>query len=164
MKKAVVPGTYDPLTSGHLDIIERAAGLFAEVVVGVAASPQKNGRGPLFSLEERVDLARAATVHLSNVTVMPFDQLLVDFTASIGAELVVKGLRVVTDFEHEFQMAALNWRLDSDIETVFIMSVPEYMYLSSSAVKEIAQHGGSVCGLVPPCVEAPLTAKYAGGL
>jgi len=164
MKRAVVPGTYDPLTSGHLDIIERASGLFAEVVVGVAASPQKNGRGPLFSLEERVDLARAATVHLDNVTVMPFNQLLVDFVGSIGAELVVKGLRVVTDFEHEFQMAALNWRLDSDIETVFIMSVPEYMYLSSSAVKEIAQHGGSVRGLVPPCVEAPLTAKYAGGL
>ena len=164
MKKAVVPGTYDPLTSGHLDIIERASGLFSEVVVGVAASPHKNGGGPLFSLEERVDLARAATVHLSNVTVIPFDQLLVDFAASIGAELVVKGLRVVTDFEHEFQMAALNWRLDSDIETVFIMSVPEYMYLSSSAVKEIALHGGPVRGLVPPCVEAPLTAKYAGGL
>lgn len=164
MKKAIVPGTYDPLTSGHLDIIERASGLFAQVVVGVAASPHKNGRGPLFTLEERVDMARAATAHLDNVTVEPFQQLLVDFAASMGAEVVVKGLRVVTDFEHEFQMAALNWRLDSQVETVFIMSVPEYMYLSSSAVKEIAAHGGPIHGLVPPCVEGPLTAKYAGGI
>ncbi len=148
MNRAVVPGTFDPLTSGHLDIIERAAGLFDEVVVGVARSAQKNG-GPLFTVEERVTLIEHATIRLGNVSVRPFDTLLVDFAEEVGASVAVKGLRAVTDFEREFQMAALNWRLDAKIETMFIMAVPEYMYLSSSAVKEIARHGGSVRGLVP---------------
>lgn len=148
MNRGVVPGTFDPITSGHLDIIERAAGLFDELVVGVALSPQKNG-GPLFSVVERVGLIEQATSRLGNVSVRPFDTLLVDFAEEVGASVIVKGLRAVTDFEREFQMAALNWRLDSAIETMFIMAVPEYMYLSSSAVKEIARHGGSVRGLVP---------------
>jgi len=148
VNRAVVPGTFDPVTSGHLDIIERAAALFDEVVVGVALSDKKNG-GPLFTPEERVALLEGATQHLGNVTVRPFDTLLVDFAEEVGASVAVKGLRAVTDFEREFQMAALNWRLDAKIETMFIMAVPEYMYLSSSAVKEIARHGGSVRGLVP---------------
>ena len=148
MKRAIVPGTFDPVTAGHLDIIERAAGLFDDVIVGVALSPDKGG-GPLFDPEERAGFIRRATSHLSNVSVRAFDTLLVEFADQMDATVIVKGLRVVTDFEREFQMAALNWRLDSEIETMFIMAVPEYMYLSSSAVKEIAAHGGSVRGLVP---------------
>jgi pantetheine-phosphate adenylyltransferase len=151
VKRAIVPGTFDPITSGHLDIIERASGLFDEVVVGVALSPDKGG-GPLFGAEERAELIRRASSHLTNVSVLPFDTLLVDFAEEVGATVIIKGLRVVTDFEREFQMAALNWRLDSKIETMFIMAIPEYMYLSSSAVKEIARHGGSVRGLVPDVV------------
>lgn len=158
MKRGMVPGTFDPITSGHLDIIERAAGLLDELVVAVALSPDKGG-GPLFSLEERVELVTSVTAHLDNVSVRPFDTLLVNFAAEVGARVIVKGLRAVTDFEREFQMAALNWRLDSDIETMFIMAVPEYMYLSSSAVKEIAGHGGSIRGLVPDEVVAALDRK-----
>ena len=160
MKRGIVPGTFDPVTSGHLDIIERAAPLFDELIVGVALSPQKNG-GPLFSIEERVALLEAATSHLSNLTVRPFDTLLVDFAESEGASVIIKGLRAVTDFEREFQMAALNWRLDADVETMFIMAVPEYMYLSSSAVREIARHGGSVRGLVPDNVAEALERKLS---
>jgi len=158
VKRAIVPGTFDPVTSGHLDIIERASGLFDEVVVGVALSADKGG-GPLFSVEERVELLSGAVSGFGNVSVRPFDTLLVDFAEETSAHVIVKGLRAVTDFEREFQMAALNWRLDSKVETMFIMAVPEYMYLSSSAVKEIARHGGSVRGLVPDTVCDALEAK-----
>lgn len=151
----MVPGTFDPITSGHLDIIVRAASLFDEIVVGVASSPDKGG-GPLFDLDERVELVTKVTAALGNVSVRPFDTLLVNFAKEVEASVIIKGLRAVTDFEREFQMAALNWRLDSNIETMFIMAVPEYMFLSSSAVKEIAQHGGSVRGLVPDEVVAAL--------
>jgi pantetheine-phosphate adenylyltransferase len=146
------------MTSGHFDIIERASGIFDEIVVGVALSPEKGG-GPLFAIDERVALVEAAVVDLGNVTVRPFDTLLVNLAAEEGASVIVKGLRAVTDFEREFQMAALNWRLNSDVETMFIMAVPEYMYLSSSAVKEIARHGGSVRGLVPDHVAEALGRK-----
>ena len=158
MKRAVVPGTFDPITSGHLDIIERASGLFDDMVVAVALSPEKGG-GPLFTIDERVSLIEQVVEPLGNVRVMPFDTLLVDFAEEVGASVIVKGLRAVTDFEREFQMAALNWRLDRDIETMFIMAVPEYMFLSSSAVKEIARHGGPVKGLVPPPVCEALDRK-----
>lgn len=151
MKRALCPGTFDPVTSGHLDIISRAAGLFDDVVVGVALSPDKGG-GPLFSTTERVDFIKDAVSHLPNVTVQPFDTLLVDFAQKMNARVIIKGLRAVTDFEREFQMAQLNYRLDESIETMFIMSIPEFAYLSSSAVKEIARHGGSVRGLVPDAV------------
>ena len=148
MKRALCPGTFDPVTNGHLDVIERASSLFGEVIVAVALSPDKGG-GPLFSIDERVGFIREATAHLANVSVRPFDSLLVDLARELDAKVVIKGLRAVTDFEREFQMAQLNYRLDRDIETVFIVSVPDYMYLSSSAVKEIAGYGGSVRGLVP---------------
>jgi pantetheine-phosphate adenylyltransferase len=151
VKRSIVPGTFDPVTSGHLDIIERASGLFDEIVVGVAFSKGKNG-GPLFTVEERVRFIEKATEHLPNVSVCAFDTLLIDFAHEVGASVAVKGLRAMTDFEREFQMAALNWRLDSKVETMFIMAIPEYMFLSSSAVKEIARHGGSVRGLVPEVV------------
>lgn len=161
MKRAIVPGTFDPVTSGHLDIIERASALFNDVVVGVALSAQKNG-GPLFTVDERVAMLTNAVAELGNVSVQPFDTLLVDFAEQMDASVIVKGLRAVTDFEREFQMAALNWKLDSKIETMFIMAVPENMYLSSSAVKEIARHGGSVRGLVPNEVADALERRLHG--
>jgi pantetheine-phosphate adenylyltransferase len=160
MKRGIVPGTFDPVTSGHLDIIERAAALFDELVVGVAASDDK-GAGPLFSADERVALIEAATSHLDNVSVRSFDTLLVNFAEEVDASVAIKGLRAMTDFEREFQMAALNWRLDSKVETMFIMAIPEFMFLSSSAVKEIARHGGSVRGLVPDVVVEALSRKLS---
>ncbi|WP_165173398.1 MULTISPECIES: pantetheine-phosphate adenylyltransferase [unclassified Adlercreutzia] len=161
MKRALTPGTFDPITSGHLDVITRAAQLFDEVVVAVAASQKKGPRGPLFSLEERVELAREATSHLPNVRVEAFDELLVDFARRMGAEVVIKGLRAVTDFEYEFQMTALNYQLDRELETMFIMSPPQYMYLSSSIVREIASLHGDLDQFVPPCVKEALERKFA---
>ncbi len=160
MRRGICPGTFDPLTSGHLDIIERAAGLLDELVVAVALSPDKGG-GPLFSIDERCALIESATAHLSNVSVRPFDTLLVDFASEMDASVIIKGLRAVTDFEREFQMAQLNYRLVPEVETMFIMAIPDYMYLSSSAVKEIARHGGSVDGLVPPNVSGALAERLA---
>jgi pantetheine-phosphate adenylyltransferase len=158
MNRALCPGTFDPVTNGHLDVIERASGLFDEVVVAVALNPEKGG-GPLFSADERVAFIRDAVAHLPNVSVRPFDSLLVDLARELDARVIIKGLRAVTDFEREFQMAQLNYRLDDRIETMFIMSVPEYMYLSSSAVKEIAGFGGSVAGLVPDPVSEVLSER-----
>ncbi|HET6498543.1 MAG TPA: pantetheine-phosphate adenylyltransferase [Coriobacteriia bacterium] len=155
MKRGMCPGTFDPVTSGHVDIIERAAALLDELVVAVAHSPDKGG-GPLFSVRERCGFIEEATTHLANVTVRPFDTLLVEFASEVGASVIIKGLRAVTDFEREFQMAQLNYRLSPDIETMFIMAIPEFMYLSSSAVKEIARHGGSTKGLVPEHVHDAL--------
>ncbi|MEG0015071.1 MAG: pantetheine-phosphate adenylyltransferase [Gordonibacter sp.] len=157
MKRALTPGTFDPITSGHLDVITRAAQLVDEVVVGVAASQKK---GPLFTLEERVDLVRQATSHLPNVRVEPFDELLVDFAARLNVSVVVKGLRAITDFEYEFQMTALNYQLNQELETLFIMSPPDYMYLSSSIVREIASLHGNVNGFVPACVKTALEQKF----
>lgn len=158
MKRALTPGTFDPITSGHLDIITRAAQLFDEVIVSVAVSAKKN---PLFSLDERVALVREATSHLTNVRAEPFDELLVDFARRMEATAVVKGLRAITDFEYEFQMTALNYQLDQELETLFIMSPPQHMYLSSSIVREIASLGGDVSQFVPPCVDAALKEKLA---
>ena len=157
MKRALTPGTFDPITSGHLDVIARASQLVDEVVVAVADSQKK---GPLFTLEERVELVRQATAHLSNVRVEPFKGLLVDFAKELDATVVVKGLRAITDFEYEFQMTAMNYQLSPELETVFIMSPPQYMYLSSSIVREIAQMGGDVEQFVPACVNAALKEKY----
>lgn len=158
MKRALTPGTFDPITSGHLDIITRAAQLFDEVVVAVAASA---GKRPLFTLEERTALVEEVVAPLSNVRVKPFTGMLVDFARQEGAQVVIKGLRAITDFEYEFQQAALNDQLDGSVETMFIMSPPEYMYLSSSVVREIASLGGPVGQFVPPCVEKALRAKFA---
>jgi pantetheine-phosphate adenylyltransferase len=162
VKRAICPGTFDPVTNGHLDIIERASGIFNEVVVAVALSPDKGG-GPLFSVEERCSFIRNATAHLPNVTVRPLDTLLVDLARELDAQVIIKGLRAVTDFEREFQMAQLNYRLDDDVETMFIMSIPEYMFLSSSAVKEIAAFGGVVKGLVPDEVSDRLKDRLCTG-
>ena len=160
MKRAIVPGTFDPITWGHIDVIARTAALFDEVVVGVATSVKKN---PLFTLEERVALAKESLAELPNVRVVPFDGLLVDFVREQDALAVVKGLRAITDFEYEFQMAAVNYQMDADFESLFIMSGPDYMYLSSSMVREIASLGGDIDKFVPPCVKSALEEKFACG-
>lgn len=157
-RRAITPGTFDPITCGHLDIITRAASLMDEVIVAVAASA---GKHPLLSLQERTQLVREATLHLPNVSVEPFDNLLVDFARDRDAKVIVKGLRAITDFEYEFQMNALNHQLDYDLETTFIMSPPEFMYLSSSIVREMASLGGDVAQFVPPCVQEALAQKFA---
>ena len=149
MRRALVPGTFDPITNGHIDVIARASQMFDEVIVGVAKSDKKR---PLFTLEERVALAKEATAHLDNVSVVGFDDLLVHFAEEIDCKFVVKGLRAITDFEYEFQMTAANYRLNDSIETVFIMSPPQYMYLSSSIVREIASFHGNISELVTPGV------------
>ena len=158
MKRALTPGTFDPITSGHLDVIARASQLVDEAVVAVADSQKK---GPLFTLEERVELVRQATAHLLNVRVEPFKGLLVDFAKELDATVVVKGLRAITDFEYEFQMTAMNYQLSPQLETLFIMSPPQYMYLSSSIVREISKMGGDIQQFVPPCVYEALKKKYA---
>lgn len=155
---AITPGTFDPITNGHLDVICRAASMVDEVIVAVAQSAGKN---PLFSLEERTDLVRQATAHLSNVTVESFDCLLVDFAKQRGAHVIIKGLRAITDFEYEFQMNALNNQLNYDLETTFIMNPPEFMYLSSSIVRELASLHAEFKQFVPECVVPALQAKFA---
>ena len=158
MRRALVPGTFDPITNGHIDVIARASQMFDEVIVGVAKSDKKR---PLFTLEERVALANEATAHLDNVSVVGFDDLLVHFAEEIDCKFVVKGLRAITDFEYEFQMTAANYRLNDSIETVFIMSPPQYMYLSSSIVREIASFHGNISELVTPAVEKALHARFS---
>lgn len=158
MRRALVPGTFDPITNGHIDVIARASQMFDEVIVGVAKSDKKR---PLFTLEERVALAKEATAHLDNVSVVGFDDLLVHFAEEIDCKFVVKGLRAITDFEYEFQMTAANYRLNDSIETVFIMSPPQYMYLSSSIVREIASFHGNISELVTPDVEKALRARFS---
>lgn len=149
MKRALVPGTFDPITNGHLDVISRAASIFDEVIVAVAKSEKKH---TLFPLEERLELAKEATSALPNVKCISFTGLLVDLADEVDAHAVVKGLRAITDFEYEFQMAALNNTMRKNVETFFIMSPPEYMYLSSSILREMASMGGDVSDFVPACV------------
>lgn len=160
MNTAVCPGSFDPITTGHLDVIRRVATLYERVVVGVAKTPPKK---PLFPVEERVKFVEAAIKEFSNVSVEAFDNLAVEFAESQGAHTIVRGLRAVSDFEHEFQMAQLNRELNASVETVFIMASSEFAYLSSSAVKEIAQYGGNVKGLVPPVVEKSFARFFVKG-
>ncbi|HEY8463715.1 MAG TPA: pantetheine-phosphate adenylyltransferase [Bacillota bacterium] len=155
--KVICPGSFDPITRGHLDIIERAAAIFPQVIVGVLENPNKT---PLFPVQERVALIKTTVKHLPNVEVMFFTGLLVDFAKKIGANLIVKGLRAISDFEYEFQMALNNKRLAPEIETMFMMTKNEYSFLSSSAVREIARYGGDICDLVTPEVAAALKMKF----
>lgn len=143
---AVYPGSFDPPTLGHVDIIRRAAGLFEKVVIAVGANPTKQ---PLFELNDRLAMLREITEHLENVEVEPFSGLLVDFARTKGASVVIRGLRAVSDFENEFQMALANRMLEPDVETVFLMTSADVMFVSSSIVKEIARLGGDVRKLVP---------------
>lgn len=153
MIRALVPGSFDPPTKGHLDVVERCAALFDEVIVAVVHNPSKN---PLFSAEERIDLLEQCVSQWPNVSVASFQGLLVDFAKEVGATTVVKGLRAVTDFEFEIQMSQMNRYLSGDIVTLFVATKPEYGYLSSSLVKEVARLGGSIEGLVPDPVAAAL--------
>ncbi len=158
---AICAGTFDPVTNGHVDIIDRATKLFETVVIGVAKNPAKC---PLFSLDERIRFVVDATNGREGVRVEAFDELLVDFAKRNNSHVIIKGLRAISDFEREFQMAQFTRRLDPEVETLFMMATPEYMFLSSSAVKEIASYGGSVRGLVSNAVEAALISKYHRGL
>ncbi len=157
----LVPGTFDPITFGHIDVVRRALRICPKVTVAVAESLGKNGVGTTFTLDERVALARRALEGLEGVDVLPFTGLLVDFAAQVGAGAVVKGLRAMTDFEYELQQADLNYRLDAGLESIFVMSSPEYGYLSSSVVRQIASFGGNVEDFVPPCVAEALKGRFA---
>ena len=152
MRIACCPGSYDPVTNGHLDIITRATGCFDHVIVAVLINP---GKQPLFSVEERVALLKEATEGLAGIEVDTFNGLLVDFVRSRGVTAIVKGLRAVSDFDYELQMAQMNYRL-AGVETLFMATSPMYSYLSSSLVKEVALRGGDVTGLVPEHVAARL--------
>lgn len=157
---AVYPGSFDPLTNGHVDIIERGARLFDRIVVALLLNLDKK---PLFSLAERVEIARETFRGHSNVEVDTFDGLLVDYVRRRKAQVIVRGLRAVSDFEFEMQMALMNRRLNADVETVFMMPAEPYTYVSSRLVKEVVALGGSVAGLVPPGVEARLRDKQLAG-
>lgn len=146
MKVAVYPGSFDPITNGHLDIIERGAKVFDKLIIGVLVNVDKKG---LFEIEERVELIKRVTKHLKNVEVVSFNGLLIDFLREREAQVILKGLRAVSDFEYEFKMALMNNKLDPNIETVFMMTSTQYSYLSSSSVKQVAKFGGCIEGLVP---------------
>ena len=156
MKRAIYPGSFDPVTNGHLDVVERARKLFDEVVVAVAHNDEKQ---PLFSLEERFELLRQTVGQIDNVRIAQFDGLLVEFARTEKANAVIRGLRAVSDFEFEFQMALMNRKLESTVETIFLMPKEEYTYLSSRLVKEIARLGGDVSKFVPAVVVTALGKK-----
>jgi len=149
MRTAIYPGTFDPITFGHLDIMSRALGLCDQLIVAVALNPVKN---PLFSSEERVLFIKESVKNLKGVKVFPFDTLLTDFAVSHNANIIIKGLRAVSDFEYELQMGLMNRNLNDSLETVFLIPSQEYSFLSSNFVKEIAKHGGDVSKMVPNCV------------
>ncbi|UCE18240.1 MAG: pantetheine-phosphate adenylyltransferase [Gemmatimonadota bacterium] len=156
MQTALYPGTFDPMTHGHLDIMERALRLFDSLIVAVAVNPYKH---PLFTVEERVEMIQEETESWERIRVEPFDGLLIEYAHNMGAQSIIRGLRAVSDFEYEFQMALTNRSLDSSIETVFLMPSEQYTYLNSTIVKEIAHLGGNVSQFVPKGVERRLREK-----
>ena len=157
---AVCPGSYDPITNGHVDVISRAAPMFDELIVAVVnASVRKSGT--VFSAQERIEFIEDATAHLDNVRVEPFATLVVDFARERGAKAIVKGLRAISDFEYELEMNQLNRQLASDIESIYLMASPQYSFLSSSGVKEIATFGGDISDLVPDRVARRLKEAFA---
>jgi pantetheine-phosphate adenylyltransferase len=158
--RALCPGSFDPPTNGHIDVIERCARQFDEVVVGVIENPSKK---TLFTLDQRTDMLKDILAHLDNVEVDSFEGLLVDFARSRGVTIVVKGLRAVSDFEYELQMAQMNSTLLPGLDTIFVTAKPEWAFLSSSLVKEVARFGGSVEGLVPPLVAKALVERHKQG-
>ena len=158
---AVYPGSFDPLTNGHVDIISRGARLFDRIVVAILKNAEK---APLFTMEERVEITRSVFKHQHNVEVDTFDGLLVDYVERRKAQVIVRGLRAVSDFEYEFQMALMNRHLEPTLETVFMMPAEQYTYLSSRLIKEVFQLGGEVKGLVPPAVERSMRAKQGAGV
>lgn len=159
MATALCPGSYDPPTNGHIDVIERASRYFDKVIVAVIANPSKQ---PLFTLDQRTDMLRDALTHVDNVEIASFDGLLVDFAKDRDLGVVVKGLRAISDFEYELQMAQMNSNLSPGLDTMFMTAKPEWAFLSSSLVKEVARYGGSIEGLVPPGVAKALQEAFSG--
>ena len=156
MLKAIYPGSFDPVTLGHLDIIKRSAAMVDELIVGVL---NNNTKSPLFSVEERVKMLEEVTQSLPNVKIVPFAGLLVDFARETGAKMVIRGLRAITDFEYELQMSQVNHKLEESVETVFLTTSLEYSYLSSSIVKEVAAFGGEISQFVPEGIVARIQEK-----
>ncbi|MBO3278274.1 pantetheine-phosphate adenylyltransferase [Pseudomonas schmalbachii] len=157
MNRVLYPGTFDPITKGHADLVERASRLFDHVVIAVAASPKKN---PLFPLEQRVELCREVTAHLPNVTVVGFSSLLVHFVKEQNANILLRGLRAVSDFEYEFQLANMNRQLAPDIESMFLTPSEKYSFISSTLVREIAALGGDITKFVHPVVATALSERF----
>lgn len=153
---AIYPGTFDPITNGHIDLVIRASKLFNKVIVAIAINP---GKKPAFSLDERVDLAKQTLAGLDNVEVCGFEGLLIDVANQKQAKIIIRGLRAVSDFEHEFQLAGMNRRMRPEIETIFLTPAEQFTYISSSLVREIAALGGDVSEFVAPCVMTALKAK-----
>jgi pantetheine-phosphate adenylyltransferase len=156
---AIYPGSFDPVTNGHLDLIERASKLFDRLIVALLTNPEKD---PLFSLEERVEMLREVVAHLTNVEVEAFDGLLVDYARRRGGRVLLRGIRAVSDYEYELQMALMNRTLAPDMETVFMLPSETYSYLSSRLVKEVARLGGSIQHLVPAAVHERIRSKVLG--
>jgi len=156
---AIYPGTFDPLTNGHLDLISRGSKIFDQLVIAILRNPAKN---PLFSLEERIDMLREAASQFENVRVDSFEGLLVDYAQTVHASIILRGIRAISDYEYELQMALMNRKLGPQIETVFMMPAEAFSYVSSRLVKEIVQLGGSVEGLIPELVEKRLRTKVDG--
>ncbi len=157
-KTVVYPGTFDPITNGHTDLVSRAARVFDRVVVGIAESPHKK---PLFDLEERISLAKTELDRLGNVDVVGFDVLLIDFVSEVGADVIIRGLRAVSDFEYEFQLASMNRNLAPDIETMFLTPDENFAFISSTLVKEISRLGGDVSEFVSREVSKALDRRFA---
>ena len=157
---AVYPGTFDPITNGHVDLVGRAAPLFERIVVGVAESP---GKSPAFSMSERVELAKIALAGFANVDVLGFDSLLAHFVRDLGAGVLLRGLRAVSDFEYEFQLASMNRHLIPAVETLFLTPSEQYSFISSSLVREIGRLGGDVTGFVHPAVQSALHSRWKRG-
>ena len=155
-KTAIYPGTFDPITNGHIDLVQRAAKMFDHVIVAIATNSKKN---PKFSLEERIDMAEKVLSDCTNVRVKGFQELLVDFAKQENARILIRGLRAISDFEYEFQLASMNRNLAPDIESLFLMPADEYSFISSSLVKEVASLGGDISNFVHPLVNDALKAK-----
>ncbi|GKX55654.1 phosphopantetheine adenylyltransferase [Leminorella grimontii] len=156
--KAIYPGTFDPMTNGHLDIITRSVRMFDHLVIAIARSPSKS---PLFTLEERVELAKAATAHLPRVEVVGFSELMAHFAQKQGANVLIRGLRAISDFEYELQLASMNRHLMADLESIFLMPSEKWSFVSSSLVKEVARHGGDITSFLPPVVSEALIKKLS---
>jgi len=159
--KAIYPGTFDPPTNGHVDLIQRGSKLFDHLTVAVLNNP---GKDPLFTVEERVEMLKEATAGIANVSVATFDGLMVEFARQQGASAVLRGIRAISDYEHEFQMALMNRRLAPEVETVFLQPAGRYSFVSSRMVKEVFSFGGDVSGLVPPNVLKRLRARINNGV